>query len=68
VKPRNRLFGTPHVEILPDDVLEEDPSADRTIKYLGKREFDLQDRELITISSMPVLGSERMRQQAQPFA
>jgi hypothetical protein len=35
---------------------------------LRQRQFDLQDRELIAISRLPVPGGERMRQQAQSFA
>ncbi|MGO8959090.1 MAG: hypothetical protein ACLQFR_17240 [Streptosporangiaceae bacterium] len=37
------------VEVVPDELLEEDPPADRLVQYLGEGELGLQHRDLIPV-------------------
>ena len=68
VEDQLHLLGPADVQVFANYFLEENPPADRPVKHLGEREFDLQDGELIAVSGLPVQGGEGMRQQAQPFA
>jgi hypothetical protein len=56
------------VEVVADDLLEEDPPGDGLIKHLGEGELGLQDRQVVAVAGGDVIGGERVRQFAQPFA
>jgi hypothetical protein len=68
IKDQLNLLGASNVQVLPNYFFKEDPPADRTVQHLGQRKLDLQDRELIAVSRLPISGREGMWQQAQPFA
>jgi hypothetical protein len=68
VKDELHLLGTTDVQVFLDHVFKEDASADRSIQYLGKRKFDLEDGKLITLSGLTVLAGEGVGESSQPFA
>jgi hypothetical protein len=41
------LAGTPQIQILPDDFLEEDAAVDGLVEHLRQRELRLESREFI---------------------
>src|ERR1700730_145957 len=68
IKDQLYLFGPPDIQVLADYILEENSPADRTIQNLGEGQFDLQNRNLVSVSRLPVARGKGMRQAAQPFA
>src|SRR5215210_810799 len=62
------LTGVAEVEILMNYFLEEGAPSQRPVQHLSQRELSLQDRDIVKPTGLPICGSERMRQQAQPFA
>src|SRR5215213_3327684 len=68
VEDQLHLAGIAEVEILVDHFLEEGAASQRSVQYLSQRELSLQDRDIVKPAGLTICGSERMRQQAQPFA
>src|SRR5215210_1477262 len=62
------LTGIAEVEILMDYFLEEGAASQWPVQYLSQRELRLQDRDIVKPTGLPICLSERMWQQAQPFA
>src|ERR1039458_5028292 len=60
---RNDAVGPSEVEVVPDDLLEEDPPGHRLIQHLGQGELCLQD--VIPVARGPVGGAEGVRQPGQ---
>ena len=69
-RPKIRLIrsGLAQIEVVPDDLLEEDPPGHRLIEHLGQGELRLQDGDVIPVARGPVGGAERVRQPGQPLA
>ncbi|MGH8491458.1 MAG: hypothetical protein ACREXS_22010 [Gammaproteobacteria bacterium] len=62
------LARTPEVEVLPDHLLEEDPSHHRPVEHVRQGELPLPRPTCIAIPRAPVVEIEGMRQHRQPFA
>src|ERR1700687_4951705 len=68
VEDQLHLPGIAKVEILMDHFLEEGPASQRPVQHLSQRELRLPDRDVVKPTGLTICFSERMRQQAQPFA
>lgn len=68
IEDQLNLAGSPDVQVLADDLLEEDASGHRPIEHLRQRELGLQDRQRVAVAAGPVAAIERVRQARQPFA
>jgi hypothetical protein len=60
--------GPTEVEVLANEVLEEQPPAQRAIQHLGQAELGLKDGQLVPVPGLAVPARERMRQAVQPLA
>ena len=61
------LVRAADVEVVPDDLLEEDPPGGGCVQDLGEGELGLQDGQLVAVAGGDVISSERVRQDAQPL-
>ena len=61
------LVRPPDVQVVPDDLLEEDPPGDRLVQHLGEGELRLQHRDLEPVAGRGILGGVRARQQPGPL-
>src|SRR4051794_27258078 len=68
IEEQLHLTGIAEVEILMNYFLKEGAASQWSVQYLSQRELRLQDRDIVKPTGLPICGSERMRQQAQPFA
>lgn len=62
-----KFLGAAEVEVLADHLFGEQAAVHWAVEHLGGRELRLQDRDIITVASLAVRASERVRQQPQPF-
>jgi hypothetical protein len=60
--------GPAQIEVVPDDLLEEDPPGHGLVEHLGQGELCLQDGDVIPVARGPVGGTVRVRQPGQPLA
>ncbi len=65
---QRNLVRAADVQVVPDDLLEEDPPGHRPVQHLGQGELSLQDGQLIAVAGGDVPGGERVRQDTQPLA
>ena len=56
VEDQAHLAWPTDVQVLADHVFEKDPPGHRLIEHLGEGKLRLQDRQLITVSGLPVSG------------
>ena len=56
------LLGPADIQVFAYDILKEDPAADRTVQNLGQGQLDLENRDLVSVSGLPIWGRKRMRQ------
>src|SRR5215213_1859750 len=68
VEDQLHLTGIAEVKILMNYFLEEGAASQWSVQYLSQRELSLQDRDIVKPAGLPICLSERMWQQAQPFA
>ena len=68
VKDQLHAVRPAEVQILPNEVLEEQPAAQRAIQHLGETELGLQDGQLVAIARLAIPAGEGMRQAVQPLA
>ena len=59
---RRCVAGDDVIEVFSDDFFEKDTSAHRPIQYLSERTFELENGELIAVSSLTVSGGKRVGQ------
>src|ERR1700704_115684 len=58
--------GTPEVEVLADDGLEEVPALDRAIEYLSQADFELAEGQLVIVAGRAFVGGHRPREPLRP--
>jgi hypothetical protein len=68
IKDELYLFGATNVQIFSDHFFKEDAAADWLIQNLSEGKFELENGELITVSSLTVLRGKGLGELAQPFA
>ena len=68
VEDQLHVVGTPQVNVLPDDLLEQHPSLDGAVEDLGQGELRLKHGDVVADARRPVGSGERVRQARQPFA
>jgi len=67
VEDQADLVGASNIEVIPDDLLEEDPSRGGLVEHLGQGELGLQDRDLIPVAGCVVGVGEGVGQDRQPL-
>ena len=68
VEDQADLVRAAGVEVVPDDLLEEDPPGHGSVEDLGQGELSLQDREFVSVAGGAVRGGERVWQPSEPLA
>lgn len=62
------LLGSPDVEVVVQDLLEEDPPRPPAVEHLGQRELGLQNREFVAAAGGLIGVGEWIGQDPQPRA
>src|ERR1051326_7074194 len=56
------LLGPADIQIFTYHIPKEDPAADGAVKNRGQGQLDLENRDLVSVSGLPISGRKRMRQ------
>ena len=67
-KDQLHLFGTAQINVLANDLLEKAPAMDRAVPNLSEGELHLENRNVVAVAGLAVLGAEGVRQTGQPLA